>query len=41
MEFIPDERIERKAFELLRTYSNKYNWEISLPIPIELINLNC
>lgn len=37
MAFIPNSTIEKRAFDLLLKYSNNFNWQISFPIPIEMI----
>lgn len=37
IEFIPDKRIEDKAYSLLKAFSKNQQWEISFPIPVELI----
>jgi Zn-dependent peptidase ImmA (M78 family) len=37
MTFIPTKTIEDKAFNLLQKYSSNNNWQISFPIPVELI----
>lgn len=37
MSFIPAKRIEDKAMQLLMFYSNNNSWDISFPIPVDLI----
>jgi len=35
--FIPENTIERKALELLVSYSRNYDWDFTFPVPVELI----
>ena len=37
MTYISDSTIEQKSFELLSKYSKNFNWQLSFPIPIEMI----
>ena len=37
MNYISDSTIEKRAFDLLSKYSKNFNWQISFPIPIEMI----
>lgn len=37
MNYISDSTIEKRAFDLLLKYSKNFNWQISFPIPIEMI----